>query len=119
MELTAFPSGSLRRGVFDRSITKGEGSIENDSSELCSELREENEVSKPSGRASVGIDIMETGVIGSPAVGPLKEILLLGIGVSMGPGICGIDCGADVRRGLAFNSRENSRANCWSSSIDA
>jgi len=104
--------------MFARSITNGEASFDDDSSELCSELREEV-VSKPLERASVGIDVMETGVIGSPTIGLLKTILLLGIGVSIGPSICEFDCGTDARRGLAFNCREYSRAIRWSSSIDA
>jgi hypothetical protein len=103
----------------DRGIIDGEASLGDDSSELWNELREEDDVSKPWGCASVGVDIMDTGVIGSPAVGLLKEILLLGIGVSVGPDICGIGCRAVARRGLAFNSRENSRAIRWSFSIDA
>jgi hypothetical protein len=105
--------------VLNRSIIDGEASLDDDSSELCNELRGEDDVSKPVGRESFGVDVMETGVIGSPTVGLLKEILLLDIGVSIGSGICGIACRADARRGLAFNSRETSRAIRWSSSIDA
>lgn len=105
--------------MLDCSIIAGEESFDDDSSELCSELREEDDVSKPLGRDSVGVGVIETGVIGSPTVGLLEVILLLGIGVSIGLDICGFDCRADARRGLAFNCREYSSANCWSASIDA
>lgn len=118
-KLTGFPSGRFRRVVLGRSIINGEASFDDDSSELCKKLREEDEVSKPLVGGSVGVDVIETGVIGSPTVGLLKQILLLGIGVSTSPDICGIDCRTDTRRGLAFNCREYSRAIRWSSSIDA
>lgn len=105
--------------MLDRSIIDGEISLDDDSSEICNELRGKDDASMSLGRAFVGVDVMETGVIGSPTVGLLKEILLLGIGVSTGPDICGTGCRTDARRGLAFNSREYSRAIRWSSSIDA
>jgi hypothetical protein len=69
--------------VLARSIIDGEASFGDDSSELC-ELRE-GDASEPLARASVGVDIMETGVIGSPIMGLLNVILLLGMGVSIGP----------------------------------
>jgi hypothetical protein len=69
-------------------------------------------------RASIGVDAIDTGVIGSPAVGFLKEILL-GMGVFIGPDVSGINCRADARRGLAFNMRESDRASRSSSLTDA
>ncbi len=97
----------------------GEFSFQDDSSEHSGRLREDEEVSKPLGRGSIGVDVIETGVIGSPVMGLWKEILLLDVGVSVGPESCGIACRAEARRGLAFNKRENSRANRQSSSTDA
>lgn len=58
---------------------------------------------------------METGAKGSSISGPLGHISLLG-DISVG---LDAECEIDVRRGLAFNSREICSATRWSSSIEA
>ena len=73
---------------------------------------------EPSEHGTVGVDVIETGVSGSPSSGLLKPIFPLGMGVSISPDLDrGFDAreacvpeaetrGANARRGLAFNSRE-------------